>query len=236
VHLAPASVPSLSGVPGLVHGFERRLLPGVFESREETRARVADSLAAAGRLFLLKQVHGATVVQTPWEGAPEADAAVSLQPGMLVGVETADCLPLLFVDPQRRLVAAAHAGWRGSSARVAMRVVEAFLSAGARAEELLVALGPCIGPCCYEVGDEVRSAFGEEGETAFTPGSRGRAHLDLQAANALQLRRAGVPAAAITGVGECTRCRADLYHSYRREGKGAGRMINYVGFSLASRG
>lgn len=229
--LPPATLASLRAIPGLVHGFERRLPRSASETRDETRTRVAERLAPSGRLFLLKQVHGATVRRAPWQGTPEADAAVAFDAGLFLGIETADCLPVLVADPRRRAVAGAHAGWRGSAAGVAVAAVEALLAAGSRLEDLLVALGPCIGACCYEVGDEVREAFGEAGEAAFTTGSRGRAHLDLQAVNALLLQRRGVRAEAIARVLECTRCREDLYHSYRRDGKAAGRMINYVGFS-----
>jgi YfiH family protein len=233
MQLPPASVPKLAAIAGLVHGFDRRLACGSSESRDETRARVAARLASAGRLLLLKQVHSASVLRAPWDGTPEADAAVALETGLLVGIETADCLPVLIADPRRRAVAGAHAGWRGSAAGIAARTVEALVASGSRLEDLRVALGPCIGPCCYEVGEEVRSAFGEEGERAFTIGPRGRPHLDLQAVNALELQRVGLRPERIARVDECTRCRADLYHSYRRDGRAAGRMISFVGFAAS---
>ncbi len=226
-----ASVPSLSAVPGLVHGFERRPSPARHEWREDTRARVAEALAAHGRLLFLRQVHGSTVVEAPWPGTPEADAGVAAGGGWLIGIETADCLPLLLVDPARRAVAAAHAGWRGTVAQVAVRAVEALAARGSRPEDLLAALGPAIGPCCYEVGEELRAEFGEDADEVFVAGRNGRPHLDLRAANVRQLRRAGVRDTAILHVEECTRCHPELYHSYRRDGKGAGRMISYVGFS-----
>ncbi|MGE5124783.1 MAG: peptidoglycan editing factor PgeF [Betaproteobacteria bacterium] len=225
-----ASVPSLSAVAGLVHGFERRPLPARHESREATRARVAEALAASGRLLFLRQVHGAAVVEAPWPGTPEADAGVATGGGWLVGIETADCLPVLLVDPTRRAVAAAHAGWRGTAAQVAVRAVEALAARGSRPEDLLAALGPAIGPCCYEVGEELRAAFGEDAPRVFVAGPNGRPHLDLRGANARQLRRAGLRRGAILHVEECTRCHPELYHSYRRDGRGAGRMISYVGF------
>ena len=101
---------------------------------------------------------------------------------------------------------------------------------GSRPEDLLAALGPGIGPCCYEVGDELREAFGASGAGFFRPGPNGRLHLDVRAANARQLLDAGLRPGAIHHVADCTRCRADLYHSYRRDGKAAGRMISFVGF------
>ncbi len=230
--LASATVPSLAAIRGLVHGFERRDgAPSFAETREESRRRVAEGLAPLGRLLLLKQVHGASVVRAPWDGTPEADAGTASGTGLLLGIETADCLPVLVVDPRRRALAAAHAGWRGTAQGVAARAVEALLAEGSRAGDLVAALGPCIGPCCYEVGDDVRTAFGASGDGLFRPGPAGRPHFDLRQANARQLLAAGVRAGALAHVDECTRCRADLYHSYRRDGRGAGRMINFVGFA-----
>ncbi len=194
---------------------------------------MARALDGQGRLLLLKQVHGATVVEAPWDGTPEADASVATGPGWLLGIKTADCLPVLLVDPKRRLVAAAHAGWRGTAAGVAARAVDALVARGSRPEDLVAALGPGIGPCCYEVGDDVRAAFPPSGGAFFRPGPNGRPHLDVRAANARQLVEAGLRPEALHHVADCTRCRADLYHSYRRQGKAAGRMINFVGFTAS---
>jgi YfiH family protein len=230
--LAAATVPSLAAVPGLVHGFERRNGRASFaETRDETRRRMGVTLADRGRLLLLRQVHGARVVHAPWDGTPEADAAVAGRAGLLLGIETADCLPVFLVDPRRRALAAAHAGWRGTAQGVAGRAVEALVGDGSRPEDLQAALGPCIGACCYEVGDDVREAFGPRADGLFRPGPAGRHRFDLREAVARQLAGAGVPAEAIAHVDECTRCQPALYHSYRRDGRGAGRMINFVGFA-----
>jgi YfiH family protein len=226
-----ATVPALEGVPGLRHGFEQRLGPAGWETREEGRRRVASALSDAGELLLLDQVHGAAVVRAPWRGRPEGDAAVASEPGWLLGIETADCLPVFVVDPRRRAVGAAHAGWRGTAAGVVACLVRTLIAGGSRPEDLVAALGPAIGACCYEVGEEVRTAFGAAAEGLFRPGPRGRAHFDLRAANLRQLREAGLPAERTHGVDDCTFCRPDLYHSYRREGPGGGRMISFVGWA-----
>jgi len=228
--LRTVGVPALGAIPGLVHGFEQRAPRQGAETLEESRTRVAESLERNGLLLLLKQVHGASVVEAPWEGTPEADASVAVGAGWLLGIKTADCLPVLLVDAERRLVAAAHAGWRGTAAGVVARAVAALVARGSRPEDLVAALGPGIGPCCYEVGDELRHAFGASGAGFFRPGPNGRPHLDLRAANLRQLLAAGLRPGAIHHVADCTRCRADLYHSYRRDGKTAGRMISFVGF------
>jgi purine-nucleoside/S-methyl-5'-thioadenosine phosphorylase / adenosine deaminase len=231
--LRTATVPALSALPGLVHGFEQRRAGAPVETREASHARVCAALQGSGRLLLLRQVHGATVVEAPWERRPEADAAVAASPGWLLGIQTADCLPVLLVDPERRVVAAAHAGWRGTAAGVVARAVAALAARGSRPEDLVAALGPGIGPCCYEVGDDVRAAFSPSGEGFFRPGPNGRPHLDLRAANARQLVDAGLRPEALHHVTDCTRCHADLYCSYRREGKAAGLMISFVGFRVS---
>jgi hypothetical protein len=229
--LRAATVPALAAMAGLVHGFEQRAPRDGAETREESLARVARALDGSGRLLLLRQVHGAAVVEAPWVGAPEADAATAFDSGLILGIQTADCLPVLLVDPRRRAVAAAHAGWRGTAAGVAARAVGSLVARGSDPRDLLAAIGPGIGPCCYEVGDELREALGPSAAPFFHPGPNGRPHLDLRAANAWQLEGAGLPPAAIHHVADCTRCRADLYHSYRRDGKAAGRMVSFVGFA-----
>ena len=108
--------------------------------------------------------------------------------------------------------------------------VRALVESGSDPSELLGALGPNIGSCCYEVGEEVRAAFGDRGAAFFRPGPRGRAHLDVRAANCAQLEEEGLRPHHIASLDECTFCRSDLYHSYRRDGQAAGRMINFVGF------
>jgi YfiH family protein len=224
-----ARVPLLEDVPGLVHGFERRGAPPG-ETREAARERVSRALAGRGRLLLLKQVHGCAVAHAPWEDRPEADCATAGSAGLVLGIETADCLPVLLVDPGRRTVAAAHAGWRGTARGAAREALRALVESGSRPRDVLAALGPGIGPCCYEVGDDVREAFGSAGAAFFASGPRGRAHLDVRAANRAQLLAEGVLADHIAAVEECTACRRDLYHSYRRDGRAAGRMINFVGY------
>jgi YfiH family protein len=179
----------------------------------------------------MKQVHGTRVQEAPFVGTPEGDAAVARAPGVLLGVQTADCLPVLLVLPARRAVAAAHAGWRGTAAGVVRAALGVLLAEGGEPAEVVAALGPCIGPCCYEVGEDVREAFGPEGASFFLPGRGHRQHLDLRAANVRQLLDAGVPLQRIHHVADCTSCRRDLYYSYRRDGPGTGRMISFVGFA-----
>jgi hypothetical protein len=232
MRLVTSTVPALLAVPGLVHGFERRGEDaGRSETRDEARARVRAALRDRGRLQLLTQVHGCRVVAAPAPGRPEADAALTTRAGVLLGIETADCLPVLLVDPRRRAVAAAHAGWRGTAAGISTAVVQSLVDDGSRPADLLAALGPAIGPCCYEVGEELRDAFGPLADAVFRSGPRGRPHLDVREANLRQLLQAGLRPERVEHVAECTRCMPGRYHSYRRDGRGAGRMISFVGFS-----
>lgn len=221
----------LDAIPGLVHGFEQRPEGGRAEDRETTRARVARSVARSGRLHLLHQVHGTRVQRAPWEGRPEGDVALTDVPGEIVGVETADCLPVLIADRRRRAAAAVHAGWRGTVAGATRAAVAALLAEGSDPADLVAAAGPCNAACCYEVGPDVVAAFGPGGSAFFVPGRGERPHLDVRAANVRQLVEAGVPRSRIDVIDHCTSCRADLYHSYRREGKGGGRMVSWVGFA-----
>ncbi len=225
-----AQVSALASIPGLAHGFERRRGPAGHEDRDSTRRRVAAALEAEGRFFLMKQVHGAEVRQAPWEGRPQGDAALASAPGLLLGIETADCLPLLLVDPERRVVAAAHAGWRGTAQGVARAAIGALVAMGSRPADLLAALGPANDVCCYEVDDELREHFGAEAAHLFKPGPRAKPHLDVRLANVRQLLDAGLVPDRIHHVKECTFHQPDLYHSYRREGPDGGRMISWIGF------
>ncbi len=222
--------PRLAAIKGLVHGFGQRV-PG---AREVARQAARDAWRAVGSAFFLRQVHGCAIATPPWNDPPEADASVTGHEGHLLAIETADCLPILIVDPVQKRVAAAHAGWRGSAARVAVEAVNRLIAMGSDPRRLLASLGPAIGPCCYEVGPEVEEAFGAQGAAFFKQGPSVRKHLDVVAANRAQLEESGVRSANIDSLDLCTRCREDLFFSYRRDGANAGRMISVVGFSRAS--
>jgi YfiH family protein len=185
--------------------------------------------------FTATQVHGTIVVAVagdpPTRTSKEGDAVVTDLPGIAVGVVTADCLPVLLAGPGGRVVAAVHAGWRGTLAGVvpaALTVLKARY--GAEPGDLVALTGPCIRPCCYEVGPEVsaavKGAFRRWADRVLVPGPGGRDHLDLVSLNALQLADAGVR--DVRDTGGCTRCDPDHYHSYRRDGAGAGRMVSWI--------
>jgi YfiH family protein len=184
-------------------------------------------------LTLVTQVHGTRLVSAPLtRPAEEADALYTTEPGVAVGVRTADCVPILLADSRGRAVAAIHAGWRGSAARIAERTLTGLRSAlGVEPTAWIAVVGPHIGPCCYEVDEPVRAAVAEP--EVFAASDRpGHYDLDLFELNRRQLLRGGVVAERIHRVGACTSCQPELYQSYRRDGTG-GRMLHYVRMPLA---
>lgn len=214
--------------PWLEHGFST-IAAGDF--REFTRTReLAHELGFEAAA--LRQVHSDTVIVVDGAPAmvakddrPEADALVTAQPGVLVAVRTADCVPILLLDPERRAVAAVHAGWRGSAARIAERAVQRMTQdLGAAAGSLQAVIGPCIGTDSYEVGPEVAAQFDPADVTA-----KPREHVDLAAANRRQLLAGGLAAENVHVAAACTYSEANLYHSHRRDAERSGRMIHFIG-------
>jgi YfiH family protein len=182
-------------------------------------------------ILVPRQVHGTRVVTAdPAAPPPEADGLVTATRGALVGIVTADCAPILIVAPERRVAAAVHAGWRGAAAGIVAHALERLRAFGVEPDELEACVGPAIGPCCYEVGPEVRAAFVRgSGNVTNEAWSRAgdRDRLDLRAAVTSLLRIAGVRAATI--VGPCTRC-SPAFCSYRRDGAAAGRQVSFIGW------
>lgn len=184
-------------------------------------------------LVLVTQVHGNTVLRVPpLDPKAEADALWTDEPGLAIGIRTADCVPVLLADSGRRAVAVVHAGWRGSAAKVCERgVFELARAIQGEPAGIIAAIGPHIGPCCYEVDPPVRRAVAED--AVFSPSARGPEHfmLDLFALNRLQLLRAGLQPQNIQRVGGCSSCDSTLYASYRRDGSGE-RMVHFVRMSF----
>ena len=178
-------------------------------------------------LVTARQVHAAELARVPADAPLTADALYTCGPGVAVGVRTADCVPILLADPERRVVAVIHAGWRGSAQGIAERAVrqlvrELSLDAGA----LVAAVGPHIGACCYEVDDPVRDAI-DDG-AVFSDASRERHYmLDLFELNRRQLVAAGVSPERVWRAGGCTHCDPRGYPSHRRDPK-SGRMLHWL--------
>jgi polyphenol oxidase len=261
-------------LPWLVHGFSTRVggistLDGdkalnlsftEWDAKEnvvENRRRLQAAVGAKDfMLVAMRQIHSAVIL--PFRSAPteprKGDASTTKEPGLLLGTQTADCVPILLVDPKKRVVAAIHAGWRGTLARIAQKTVGRMqLEHGCRPADLLAAIGPSIGPCCYEVGAEFVAKFTaqfvdapeyfDEARTGDEPNPLQwlnmkppghqpppqNVHLDLWKANRSQLLAAGLRAKHVFSIDLCTACRTDLFFSYRKEGAFSGRMLSVIG-------
>lgn len=211
------------------HGFGER------ERGETDRSLLTETLGLSTTAYM-RQVHGDRVlhVSRSDDGEPlEADGLITDAPGIGLVVHSADCVPLLFWDESRNVVAAVHSGWRGTLARVATRAVEALIAShGSDPGHVHVALGPAIRACCFEVGDEVVEAFAESGREMSgltAPGARGRRHLDLIEDNRRQIQSAGIDPERIHDSRRCTSCENESFYSYRKEGQGVGRVISMIG-------
>jgi polyphenol oxidase len=198
------------------------------------RQRLADRAGfAVDDLVVTKHVHGAQVwaVGEPLPEPPEFDGLVSAVPGKVLGAFAADCIPLVFADPVARVCGAAHAGWRGTVAGVARNVVARMQELGARAADIRVALGPSIGPCCFEVGSEVVAEF--RAQLGQVPGlvvaGPRKDHIDLRVATRFLLERAGVASSHIDDRPPCTRCHPERFFSFRRDGKEGGVHMGFIG-------
>lgn len=232
--------PELEKIPGLIHAFTSRQTD-LTDKDAGLSGEVAPGKAALLKnlglepcqLVLLQQQHSDRVVvrqETPSERDREsvygADGVILPVPGCFSVIRTADCLPIIGVLEEQKWICAFRAGWRGTRDEITRKGLRKFLEvSGASAEELIVALGPCIRRCCYEVGPEVIEQYASKGY----PISRlsWGCHLDLVAANRIQLEEEGVR--TILDSEMCTACRTDLFYSYRREGQ-TGRQWSLAGF------
>jgi hypothetical protein len=267
-------VPALAKLPWLVHGFSTRpgsvsLLNGEkvlnlgfteWDTREnvlENRRRFQSALGATDlKLISLKQIHSDVIHL--FDAAPvnpcRGDASVTNRLGLLLAVQTADCVPILLVDLKKRAIAAVHAGWRGTLQRIVAKAIGKMqMEFGTKPADLLAAIGPSIGGCCYEVGTEVATQFlsqfaeapdwfdefrsGDEPNpiqwlNMMPPGHQPppkNVHLDLRKANRAQLLGTGLGASNIYVSDLCTACRRDLLFSYRQEGPQSGRLMSVIG-------
>jgi purine-nucleoside/S-methyl-5'-thioadenosine phosphorylase / adenosine deaminase len=196
----------LTRIPWVWHGFGTRLAEGW-----------------PGEYTQLKQTHS-DIVFAADDGRGcigEGDALISSTAGQKIGIRTADCVPLLLADPDRPVVAAVHAGWRGTVAEIAIKAVRRMHEDyGSDPRRIYAAMGPAIGECCFEVGVEVAEQF-----TPWFANAKNLTHVNLTEANYRQLLDAGLLAEHVDDQRLCTACDAQQFHSFRRDREQSGRMV-----------
>jgi YfiH family protein len=219
------------------HCFSTRelFLEGIHESDGPGWRRLAAALGVeSDALLRMRQVHGVAVVAAARvdcrpdyrEERPEADIAIASDASVGLSVRAADCVPLLIADRRSGAIAAVHAGWKGTAAGAAVAAVRALETAcGSEPRDLVAAAGPSIGPCCYEVGPELADSFSGHPDAPRWFSSDRRPRLNLWQATRDQLARAGLAAGAIHVCELCTFDHPELFHSYRRDGAAAGRLV-----------
>lgn len=206
----------------------------------ENRRRAVEAVFPGATLVAVHQVHSAdcVIVDEPWSDAnrPTADALVTDRPGLLLGIVTADCAPVLLADSEARVVGAAHAGWRGAIAGVTDSTIAAMEKLGARREKVCAAIGPAIARGSYEVSQDFRANFALEDERFFSPGKPGHLQFDLEAYLVHRLEIAGV--GKVEGLGLDTYQDADRFFSYRRSTHRGepnyGRQFSLIGLPIPS--
>jgi YfiH family protein len=244
---------ALLAVPGVAHAFSTRCADGGddfdlgradrcepdWTSRRRRLGRAAG--IGHGAPAVLTQVHGGRLMRAADcdPGAPpRADGVLALRPGKSApapAVRVADCVPVLLATRDGAAVAAVHAGWRGTAAGIVQRAVERLETLGVRPRDLVAAMGPAIGACCYEVSDDVVQAVAGASGASLAQvalgGAGERAMLDLRRANRLQLVRAGLKPEAVHVAPWCTACSPAWFFSYRRDGAVTGRMMACIGWT-----
>ena len=226
---------------GAVAGLNCGLGSGDDPTAVETNRRLAaDAIIPGAPLASVHQIHSPTAVivtaAPPHSERPQADALVTDRPGLLLGVVTADCAPVLLADVEAGVVGAAHAGWRGAIAGVTDQAIAAMISLGARLERIVAAVGPCIGKASYEVDHAFaeRIVGDDPGNERFLgEGPTGNPHFDLEASVVARLAAAGV--GRVEAMGLDTYTREDRYYSYRRathrNEPAYGRQLSLIGLA-----
>jgi YfiH family protein len=248
-------VPQWEKYPTLLHGFIGRrggksteLYAGlnmsyrVGDDAKIVSQNVCDMKLAVGihdgRIITMKQVHGDQIIAVKDKNikeAGEADGMLTREPDAFLGVLTADCVPILFAAPDRKIAAVVHAGWRGTLAGIGAKMVRRFFDQyNISPSAVEAAIGPAIGACCYDVKEDVsRPLIDRWGKIAgeCLENREGKTFLDLRRLNRLTLEQAGIPSTQIFDVGPCTSCAIEDFFSYRRARKETGRQISFIGWA-----
>ncbi|MBI5375660.1 MAG: peptidoglycan editing factor PgeF [Candidatus Schekmanbacteria bacterium] len=182
-----------------------------------------------GNIVFPKQVHGDRIIIADGQNTAkeDADAVITREPKIPIGILTADCVPVIVTDRLNRVGAVIHSGWKGTVQNIAGKTIRKIVEiSGAKASELFAAVGPSIGSCCYEVGEDVALKFKQEfdGRLDVVEKRNEKFFVSLRDAVALELQREGISRSNIDVLDYCTFCDEELFYSYRRDGKSAGRM------------
>jgi len=232
----------LSSLTGITHGFSTRTFGDARNMKNRKRILASTGLPSA-RLVWQKQVHGIAVglvdEMSCGDTIPDTDALVFADGRVgsgvspILSVHTADCVPMLFVDPAARILAVAHAGWRGTIFSLASHSVRAMVKHGARRDRIIVTIGPHIGACCYNVPHErARRFLVNDRYTRAISMRQGQWYLDLASVNTAQMVDAGISADHIDGSNYCTSCRVDEFFSYRKDtGETYGEIMGFIAFT-----
>jgi YfiH family protein len=193
----------------------------------------------AEQFFVVNQIHGDSIllIDHPVRNlrshqTHKYDAIITNQPGLAIGVKTADCVPIFITDKVKRIVGVAHAGWRGTALNIAAKVVDIFVNRFAsQTDDIVAVIGPAIGPCCYQVDELVFDTMEthKNRDSFFYPCCKqGRWTLDLPLANKLQIIGRGVLQENTYSADYCTSCNTDIFYSHRGEGGNTGRQLNFI--------
>ena len=215
----------LNSIPGIVHGFANKNV-GTDTSKIERQYNVS-------YVAQLKQIHSGDVIILDdiesHDNNREGDALITSLSGVVIGIRTADCVPILISDKDSSVIAAVHAGWRGTHSQIAANAVKAIESEfGISSKNLTAAIGPSIKSDCYEVGEDVASLFKAgfgDTDSYLTVCNNSKYMLDLALANRVQLQDAGVGEIEVLDI--CTKC-DNRFNSYRREGKGVNTQLSFI--------
>jgi polyphenol oxidase len=287
-HLEVVRAPTWKKYPWLIHGFSTRTggKTTIYRAGQPdlnlgfTASDNPDTVSANRKLFLdaasegkqflalttMRQIHSSLThrISSDNPAGLQGDGMMTNEPGVLLGIQTADCIPVLVADRKKRAVAAFHAGWRGTVARIVEHGIGKMrLEFGSQPEDLIASIGPGIGQCCYAVGEEVREQFESQFSYAaelfrevsvrdparekypmlfLNPRAPGHSaegpamHLDLPEANRRQLLAAGLKKSAIFLMEECTGCSTDRFFSHRVEHGFTGRLMSVIGIALKKTG
>lgn len=203
------------------------------ENVERNRALFHEAFGVApGRLVTVSQVHGKEIlaIEGPLPEKPvEADAIVTNETGVAIGMLTADCQPILLYDPVNRAIGAVHAGWKGTALGIAVEtVLEMNRRYGTNPEDLIASTGPCIGPCCYKVGWNVLDEYMKRHREADCFSEKDGLRMDINNANSIQLALLGVKKENISDDASCTSCNSELFFSYRKDNGRTGRQLSFI--------